>query len=126
MTKQETNLTISSDEELTVTRRPKEKYLIGFNFVGRVDGRKPESVDGRKAYTQSTKSELFVLELVDRLMDKATNTVKISLKDFNKTEKERIKTGTRKLADRSLLIRTKRQHYMVNPWFFVPQRNDQA
>jgi hypothetical protein len=126
MTQQATTLTILSSEEITVTSKPKGKVLITFNLIGKKDGRNLESIDGRKAYTQSTKSELFVLELVDELMDKTTNIVRISLKAHNKTEKERIKTGTRKLIARGLLIRIKREHYMVNPWFFVPQRNDQA
>ena len=75
---------------------------------------------------QGTRSEHFVLELVDRLMDETTNTVKIAPTNFNKTEKERIKTGARKLEARRLLISTTRHHYIVNPWFFVPQREDQA
>ncbi len=125
MMKEETTVTISSDKEVTVTPRYKGGCPIKFNFIGKIDDRNPKSINGRKAYTQSTKSELYVLELVDKLMDKTTNRVIIRPKNYNKTEKERIKTGTRKLQDRSLLIRTKYQHYIVNPYFFVPQREYQ-
>ena len=47
------------------------------------------------------------------------------MKNYNKSDKERIKTGARKLIDRGLLFRITREHYMVSPWFFVPQRIDQ-
>ncbi len=119
------NLTIASNEELNITRKTKGRCEINFNLIGKGDHRKPDSINGRTAYTQSTKSELFVLELVDKYMCTSTNTVTIRLKDFNKAEKERIKTGTRKLIDRGLLFRIKREYYMVSPWFFVPQRIDQ-
>ena len=121
----ETDLKIASNEEVTITCKPKGRYEIKFDLIGKVDHRNSDSIDGRMSYTQSSKSELFVLELVDKCMCKSTNSVRIPMKDFNKSEKERIKTGTHKLIDRGLLFRIKREHYMVSPWFFVPQRTDQ-
>ena len=126
MAKQVANVEITSDEEFTVRCKPKGRYHITFDMIGKIDTRKVDSINGRKAYTQSTKSELFVLELVDQLIDRTTNTVKISPKNFDKTEKERIKTGTRKLIARGLLVRTKNQNYIVNPWFFVPRQEYQS
>ncbi len=122
----EANITIGSDEELYITRKYKGRCEIKFNLIGKVDHRNSDSIDGRMAYTQSTKSELFVLELVDERMCKSSNRITILMKGFNKSEKERIKTGTRKLIQRGLLIRIKKEHYMVSPWFFVPQRTDQS
>lgn len=121
----EIDLKLASSEEVYITTKSKGRCEIKFNLIGKVDYRSPDSIDGRKAYTQSTKSELFVLELVDKYMCTSTNTVTIRLKEFNKSEKDRIKTGTRKLIDRGLLFRIKREYYMVSPWFFVPQRTDQ-
>ena len=127
MDKFEADVKLASNEALIISRKPKGRYKIKFNLIGKVDdwNPDPDSIDGRKAYTQSTKSELYLLELVGEGMCKSSNRIRIPMKDFNITEKERIKTGTRKLIQRGLLIRIKREHYMVSPWFFVPQQTDQ-
>lgn len=114
------NVQISADEQVTINIRPKERYTIMFNRIGSITPRQSDSIDGDLAYTRSTKQELFFLEIARSLMDSETNTFRIHMSAYSTTDKARIKLGANKLIKRNLLVRLKREYYMINPWFFVP------
>ena len=60
-----------------------------------------ERVNGKKKYRTSCKAVILSAELTDG-------------------EKQKLKTGFKRLQDKGLVRRVKRQHYMLNPNFLIP------
>lgn len=55
-----------------------------------------------------------------------TNVAKITGKNYTDSEKQRIKTGFKRLKEKDIVKRVKREHYIFNPQFIIPFNYSEA
>jgi hypothetical protein len=114
-----------SDQELFVSNKPKYNpkipYFkrIGFPMTN-------QSTDileliGEKYFNNA--SATWLLWKLVRLCDTKTNMVILCNKELSTTERQRVSAAYSLLNQDNIVIRTKREHYLINPKIFLP-KND--
>jgi hypothetical protein len=117
------NIHLEDGKEVRITTQSKDWFMY-FRPVGIDNSRQPESIDAIDYICEFTKAELFLLQIVkDHKAE--NNTITIRPKSYTPADKAKLKKSIPLWIKKRLLIRTKREHYMVNPWFFVPPKEEQ-
>ena len=90
------------------------------------------AIDAIKAMSEMSPQELWFINLLkdnvvlieeraDRGYKLRTSAKSIVLSNtLSKSEKQKLKVAYRRLSEKNLVKRIKRQHYMLNPNFFIP------
>jgi len=118
-----TNVTLQSDEELTVRKSTKSKkpsfYMIG---NGTMNKHKIQSIDLLDEIIKMTKGEQKVIILIKNLITYENRTGEVYVK-FGKDEKatqKKFLENYKLLERKNLVRRVKQSHYMVNPNALIP------
>lgn len=126
---QNTLITIVSDkdEELVIRRKKIAKNNLKFMKVGMPNMKNniKQSINFLYEITQMTKAEHLVINtIIPRIIyyeeSGQTGEVKIKLNEFTPTNKIVFSKGYGLLKAKCLVIRTKKEHYMINPNALIP------
>ena len=123
-----TNITLRDDEELSMQK--KKKYLPTPNYYkvgnGTYSSRyNMSSIDLMNEILEMTVPEAWLLRLLkDNLI--GYDSTEVSLVDVALTDsdKQKLKIAYKRLRDKDLVRRIKRQHYMINPVALIPSGVD--
>lgn len=104
---------LDKDRELTLTSKNKSKAVFKFRPMGIIMQKDEHSMDSIGVIGTFTKAEMALLMIVkDDLAP--CNEIRI------KHEDRSIAGAVRSWLKRGLLLRTSREHYVVNPYFITP------
>jgi hypothetical protein len=117
------NFQIGDDEKLEFTTSKRDRWLIPFLPIGREDSRYPESINAGDLISKFSKAEQFLYREVLRHKDERNN-VRIRKKAYSTADQDRLKRAIPKWKEKNLFVSYKREHYMINPWFLVPQQRN--
>lgn len=107
-------------------------YKIGNGVKNTFMGKSHEPIDTIDTFAEMTPQELWMIKLLkDNLVlreEKIDRSIKLrtSCKSYIKSseltsaEKQKFKAGYKRLKEKNLVKRIKREHYMFNPDFFIP------
>ncbi len=114
-----------NDLEISFTRKPKAKpkhtFIFHYMGIGIQDMTKPDTIDSLYEITQMNKSELLLLEIINRSHIGHTLQTKIIMAEYNLTNKRKLATGIRLWIKKGFIKRIRRQEYMINPYFITPE-----
>lgn len=119
-----TNFTVhhNKDEEVVVNK--KAKYNPKIPYFKRLG--MDTSLDILELLTEKYYSNpsvnWFLWKLV-KLMDTRTNTVTLLNSNLTSSEVRRVAAAYSVLNQDNIIIRTKREHYLINPKIFLPHNN---
>ncbi len=97
----------------------KQSWLFPFTPIGKRSMKNPESIDALDVICNFDKSELFVLSLVKARIS-PSHEVTLNRSSLSEGEQRKLQKGVKSFLDKTLMIRLKREHYMVNPYFLTP------
>ncbi len=108
------HLSYGFDYELGLKRKRKNNHLF------RAIGRAGEFMDAFRLTLELDNNERFLLGIIVDNLQYETNCSQLLL--FNQTgnERNKISLGYKKLHKRGIVVRYKRNSYMVNPNFIIP------
>ena len=114
-------ITLESNEEVTVTRREKYTYPP-YCMAGNGNKNKYGTSLNLIEYLCSfNKTEQFaflkVIEKLDCILDsrKKHNLCKVEMEDLTSSEQQKFKSGISALIKKGIVKRAKKEHYRVNP-----------
>lgn len=112
-----------STQELFVTSKPKYNPKIPYyKRIGfPMTNKDTDILDllGEKYYNNSPVT--WLLWKLVKLCDTKTNISVLYNKELSSTEKQRVSAAYSTLFQDNIIIRTKREHYLINPKIFLPQ-----
>lgn len=109
-----------NDGEMVQTSVHKKlNWVFPFIPVGKKSMRNPKSLDALDIICEFDKSELFVLSQVKSKITQ-NHEVTLSRADFTSNEQRKLQKGIKSFLDKALMVRLKREHYAVNPYFLTP------
>lgn len=119
-----TNIHIDNDTELTFTTQKRSPWLMRFRAFGALNYKEPYSLSAVDYISEFSKPELFLFREVCKHTE---NHCRLTLRPrlYSTADKAKLKTAIRLWIKKKLLVRTKREHYMVNPFFLIPSKAEQ-
>ena len=106
--------------------KKKPFYMVGNGTTNTVG----TSMNLIQEMTKMTKPELFMFGLIENqlsyISEYSIGEVKINTSTLTSTEKQYIKIAYPLLRDKSIIVRTRREHYLVNPSLIMPRALDEA
>ncbi len=81
------------------------------------------SMNAIQLMMEMSSSEQFLFSKVESHMDYKSCVGSCTIARFTQSEKQRVKLGYKKLRVKDILRRIKREHYMINPDFIVPNED---
>ena len=114
---------IGANEELVVTTNKRSPWIVPFKPFGATNPRLPESIDAVSYIAEFSKAELFLFQEV-MCHKHNNNDVRIRKKAYATDAQAKLKKAIPIWKRKGLLIQYKREHYMINPWFVVPQQKE--
>ena len=115
------NFQIEDGKQLNVSITDSKRWVINFVPLGSCNPRQPESLDAIDLICEFTTAESFLLKVVKQQKED-DNTLTIRRKSFSLSDQAKLKTAIPSWIKKGLLVRTKREYYMVNPWFWPPRQ----
>lgn len=115
---------LDDDEELVKRKRTDKQRRPNFYMIGNgtMNKHKIKAIDLLDEAMALTKAGQFVLKLIKSNItyDNPDGEVYISMSDLSPTNVTVFKKGFKELSEKSLVKRTKRSHYMINPSALIP------
>lgn len=108
-----------------ITTHDVGRWIIPFRPLGRFNPKESRSIEAIDYIRQFNTAELFLLGEVDKHLDDDSK-VTLRVKAYSTADQARLKRAIPLWIDKKLLKRIKRERYMVNPWFLVPPKDEQA
>lgn len=118
------NVNIDDDEELRVTTRKRDKWLIPFTPIGNKTMNE-NTLDALDVICSFSPAELYALKQVKDKIN-TEHEVRITKKGYTSANQQKLVKGLKGLIERGLIYRLRREHYIVNPFFLVPRVDRQA
>ena len=115
---------VEDGEEIRITTHKSSRWIMHFRPLGIVNSRQPESINAVNCISEFTKAELLLFRVVSDLKDE-NNKLTLRLKSFSPADQAKLKKAIQHWIKKGLLVRTKREYYMVNPWFLIPPKQEQ-
>ena len=120
-----TEIYVEDDEEIRITTYKSSGWIMHFRPLGVVNSSQPESINAVNYISEFTKAELFLFRVAFNHKDE-NNKLTLRLKSFSPAEQAKLKKAIQHWIKKGLLVRTKREYYMVNPWFLIPPKQEQV
>lgn len=120
-----TTTEVEDDEDILITTRKSSGWIMHFRPLGVVNYRQPESIDALEYICGFTKGELFLLKQVYGHIDD-NNRLTLRPKSYAPAEWAKLKKAIPLWRKKGLLVRLKREYYMINPWFLIPAKQEQV
>lgn len=105
--------------------KQRDRWIFPFKPLGKTSPRDQHTMDAVEAISHFSKAELTLLSVVNTHIQ-PDNQVVIRRSDFSDKKKRQLTAAIKSWQNKNLLIRTKREHYLVNPYFFTPALKKQA
>ena len=107
-----------------IKNKKKSYWVIPFRPVGKTSWDK-NSMNSLNIISKFSKAELFLLDVIQERIDVKAEVV-IKKSDFSLHKQRVITSAIKSWTTKNLIKRTKREHYLVNPYFLVPDRDFQT
>ena len=120
-----TDFLIGDGKRLRITTYESSSWIMHFQPFGVVNSRQPESINAVNYISEFTKAELFLFRVVFDHKDE-NNKLTLRLRLFSPAEQAKLKKAIQHWIKKALLVRIKREYYMVNPWFLTPPKQEQV
>ena len=119
-----TDIHVPEGKEAKISLVDAKRWIIPFRPIGkRVEG-PIETINAIDYICKFNKDELFLLQEVYKFID---DDCKLTLRpgSYTPANRARLKRAIPAWIEKELLVRLKRERYMVNPWFLVPPKDEQ-
>jgi hypothetical protein len=100
-------------------------WLMHFRAIGVENPKRAESINAIEYICKFSKGELYLLLEISKLVEE-DNSLTLRPKSFDQAAWGRLKRAISLWIKKRLLVRIKREHYMVNPWFLIPAKDEQS
>jgi len=117
------NINVNHDDNVEVIFKPKRKpkWLFHYRAIGATNMLDSLSIDAIECIAEFNKGELCLLKHVKRNIA-VDNKVVIKLSTLPIKEKPKVQPAIKRWLDKHLWVRITQEHYLVNPYFFTPER----
>jgi hypothetical protein len=130
------DLTISEGKDILITAVPNKLlpryYKVGNGIKNRFMG-EHKPMDAIELLTEMTPQELWTIRIIKNnllllevpdengvVRRRASCKAVVVASELTESEKRKFQTGFSRLRDKNIVKRIKRQHYILNPNFFIP------
>jgi hypothetical protein len=120
-----TSFKMDKDTEITFTATKRASWYMHFRAFGAFNSKDPESINAVNYIADFSKAELFLFREVCRHTEENSR-LTLRPKSYTTAEQARLKVAIPLWIEKGLLIRIKREYYMVNPWFLIPPKQEQV
>lgn len=119
-----TDIHVPEGKKANISLVDEERWIIPFRPIGKRIDREPESIEAIEYISNFNKAELFLLQQAYKLVD---DDCSLTLRpgSYTPAERAKLKRAIPLWIEKELLVRLRRERYMVNPWFLVPPKNYQ-
>ena len=100
-------------------------WCMRFQAIGDYSPRQPESISATEYISEFSKAELFLFREVSKHVE-GNNKLTLRPSSYTPAEQAKLKLAIPLWIKKGLLIRIKREYYLVNPWFLVPTIDEQV
>lgn len=109
-------ITIAHESEKEIQKnkfyfRPIGKYVFG-----------DEQMDALHEISKFNKAELFLLNEVNSKLIAKANLVKLKKTDYSLANQRKLTSAIKLWISKNLIVRIRREEYMINPNFFTPEK----
>jgi len=118
------NIHLEGGKKVQITTIETQGWYINFRAFGAFNPSKPDSINAIDYISKFTKAELFLFYEVDRHTEE-NSTLTLRPKSYSPAEQAKLKKAIPLWIKKGLLVRIKREYYVVNPWFLVPPKKEQ-
>jgi len=118
------NIDLTDGKAVKIIPYEQGRWYINFRALGAFDPCKPDSLCAIQYIARFSKPELFLFNEVCKHTEENSR-LTLRRGSYNSPDQERLRVAIRKWIDKNLMQRIKREHYMVNPWFLVPPKEQQ-
>lgn len=105
--------------DLHLSTKAKAKWLFSFTPLGTKNMSKPDSLDSLDVICQFNKAELHLLKLIKDNINKH-NIAVLKRSTLTKSDQRKLDTSLKAFTQKGLIKRIQKEHYLVNPYFLVP------
>lgn len=116
---------MDKDTEITFTASKRASWYMHFRAFGASNSRAPESINAVDYISKFSKPELFLLSEACQHTEKDSS-LTLRPKSYAAANKAKLKKAIPLWIKKGLLVRIKREYYMVNPWFLIPPKQEQV
>ena len=116
-----TQTDLPEDKIVNVSIKDKQPWYMHFRAYGTFNPKQPESVEALEYICQFSKCELAFLREVYGQIDPDRRLV-LRLGVYSPAKQAKFKKAIQLWIKKGLMVRIKKQHYMVNPWFLIPPK----
>ena len=120
-----TSFKMEKDTEITFTASKRASWYMHFRAFGAFNSKDPESINAVDYISEFSKAELFLFREVCRRTEEDSR-LTLRPKSYTKADQARLKKANSLWIKKGLLVRIKREYYMVNPWFLIPPKQEQV
>lgn len=119
-----TDIHVPEGKEAIISMVDARRWVIPFKPLGKRIDRDPETIEAVEHICKFNRDELYLLEQVNRHVDDDSR-LTLRPSSYTPADQARLKRAVRLWIKKELLVRLKRERYMVNPWFLVPPKHEQ-
>ena len=119
-----TDIHVPEGKEAMISMVDAKRWIMPFRPVGKRTLWQPESIEAIEYICKFNKDELFLLREVYKSADE-DSTLTLRPKSYEPADRAKLKRAIPLWIKKELLVRLKRERYMVNPWFLVPPKHEQ-
>lgn len=118
------SVNVLPDEHLKISSVKKSNWLFPFTPIGKKAMNKPDTLDALDMICNFNKGELFLLKEIKDGMQR-NHAVVLKKSNYALTDARKITKAINSFIKLGILKRVKREYYLVNPYFLVPNKDDQ-
>lgn len=120
-----TDIHLEKGKGIKITTFDPALWHMRFRAFGDKKYSDPESINAVDYISEFTKAELFLFREVCEHTEKNSK-LTLRPKSYTPAAQARLKKAIPLWIKRRLLVRIKREYYMVNPWFLTPPKDEQV
>ena len=119
-----TDIHVPEGKEARISMVDAKRWIIPFKPFGKRIDNQPETIEAFEYICDFNKAEQFLLQEVCGLVDDDC-TLTLRPGSYTPANRAKLKRAIPLWIEKELLVRLKRERYMVNPWFLVPPKVEQ-
>lgn len=123
MTEMNLSIKCKGDENIVITKQKRAEWLFAYQMIGATTPKDERSINAMALICGFNKGELALLKkCTTGLTLSPHNKLQLRKKDMKLPEQRLLGPAVVSWIKKGILIREMQEHYMVSPYFLVPER----